>query len=95
MNFKKRTKAEIDYAVDVQKDYTGGYEFWPWLIYMRKGYLLGFFLNAALGIGCFVSGDKSDWVTWAAGGFFGLFAPGLIGYKLRQEYKDLKKGISR
>lgn len=95
MNFKKRTQAEVDYAVDVQKDFTGGYEFWPWLIYMRKGYLLGFALNAGIGIGSFITGDYSDWITWAVFGFFGLFAPGLIGYMLRREYKDLKKGISR
>jgi len=95
MNFRKRTKEEVDYAVDVQKDYTGGYEFWPWLIHMRKGYLLGFFLNAAIGIGSFVTGDKGDWITWTVGGFFGVFVPGLIGYKLRQEHGELKKGISR
>lgn len=94
MNFKKRTKEEIDYAVDVQKDYTGGYEFWPWLIYMRWSYLIGLFLNAAIGLGSFITGDKSDWITWAVGGFFGVFAPALISYKLRQDYKNLKKGIS-
>jgi hypothetical protein len=95
MNFKKRTKEEIDYAVDVQKDYTGGYEFWPWLIYMRLSYLIGLFLNAAIGLGSFITGDKSDWITWAAGGFFGVFAPALISYKLLQDYKKLKKGIGR
>lgn len=95
MNWRKRTAAEIDEAVD-KKDYTGGYEFWPWLIYMRWSYLVGFFGNLLLGWGAFISMDSEDrdWVAYAVLGFFGIFAPTLIGYMLRRDYNMLKQGQS-
>lgn len=99
----KKTQEEIDKAVK-NRDYTGGYEFWPWLWYMRKGYILGFLGNLVGGIISFTiffkeylqygfSGDT--WVGLAAGCFFGVFAPFLIGFLLRRDYKDGKQGFSR
>lgn len=93
MNWNKKTQEEIDAAV-AKKDYTGGYEFLPWLIYMRWMYLVGLFGNAALGWGAFLSSDERDWITYGVLGFFGIFAPTLIGYKLRRDYKMLQKGQS-
>jgi hypothetical protein len=97
MNWKKRTKSEIDLAVS-KKDYTGGYEWWPWLWYMRKGHMLGFFGNLLLGWIGGVSAaidEPSDWIAYAVIGFFGIFAPVTIGYLLRRDYRESKKGISR
>lgn len=99
MNWKKRTPAEVDAAV-AKKDYTGGYEFWPWLFWMRKMYVLGFLGNLLLGwiggISSFEpSNDNPEWLGYAVIGFFGVFAPTLIGYMLRRDYKEGKKGITR
>jgi len=99
MNWKKRTQAEVDAAV-AARDYTGGYEWWPWLWYMRKGYLLGFFGNLILGwaggISSFAEHNENpDWISYGVIGFFGIFAPVLIGFLLRRDYKEGKKGISR
>jgi len=98
MNWKKRTKEQIDYSTDRLNDYTGGYEWWPWLWYMRKGYLLGFFGNLALGWAGGISAmmdDPSDWISYAVIAFFGIFAPTLIAFLLRRDYKEGQKGISR
>lgn len=91
MNFKKRTSAEIESAVN-NKDYTGGYAFWPWLIYMRFMTCIGFLINLGLGIGCLsvCLSENADWISYAAFGFFGLFAPSLIMYLSRREYNQLK-----
>ena len=43
-DFKKRTKQEIDDSVD-KKDLTGGYTFFPWLLYMRTFYIVATILN--------------------------------------------------
>jgi hypothetical protein len=98
MNWKKRTQAEVDYSADKLKDFTGGYEWWPWLWYMRKGYLLGFFGNLALGWAgglSAASDDPRDWISYAVIGFFGIFAPSIIGFMLRRDYKEGKQGKTR
>jgi len=95
MNWKKRTQTEIDQAV-AKKDYTGGYEWWPWLWYMRKMYVVGFLGNLAFGItGFTLFAQDGEWVSFGVGCFFGLFAAPLIGYMIRRDYKESKKGISR
>lgn len=92
MNWKKRSEFEIELSVS-QKDYTGGYEFYPWLWHMRKMYLLGFFGNMSIGIGSLVS-SWPDPIGIGLGIFFGVFAPCLIGFLLRRDYKRLKVGQS-
>jgi hypothetical protein len=99
MNWKKRTQEEIDYSVDKLKDYTGGYEFFPWLWHMRKMYLVGLLGNLILGwYGGISSMDPNNenpqWMGYCIIGFFGVFAPILIGYMLRRDYKMSKKGQS-
>lgn len=99
MNWKKRTAAEIDEAVN-KGDYTGGYEFWPWLLWMRPMYCVSFLLVTLIGwcggLGAIIKGDANgpEWISYAVIGFFGVFAPILIGYKLRQDYKLGKQGKS-
>jgi len=95
MNFRKRTNAEIDESVR-QGDYTGGYEWWPWLLYMRKMYVVGFLGNLAGGIAGFtIFLQESDYVGLGVGIFFGLFAAPLIGFLIRRDFNESKKGISR
>jgi len=95
MNWKKRTQAEIDYSADKLKDNTGGYEFLPWLIWMRKMYIVGFLGNVAFSVaGYKFFFEETDWVGLGVGIFFTLSSI-LIGYKIRQDYTDGKKGISR
>lgn len=99
MNWKKKTPAEIADA-DKRKDYTNGYEFFPWLWHMRKMYLLGFFGNLILGWSGGIASmtpeaDNELWISYAIIGFFGVFAPTLIGLLLRRDFKESKKGISR
>ncbi len=95
MNWKKRTEAEIDESV-AKKDYTGGYEWWPWLWYMRKMYVLGFLVNLSFGIAGFtIFTQDSEWTSFGIGCFFGLFTSPLIGFLIRRDFKESKKGISR
>ena len=99
MTWRKRTKQEIDKSL-MSRDYTGGYEFWPWLLHMRKWYVIGLVLNL---IGGWVGGiysmspenENPLWLCYGIIGFFGVFAPVLIGYLLRRDYKEGKLGISR
>lgn len=97
--WSKRTKEQIKTSVN-QRDFTGGYKFWPWLWYMRKGYLLGFFGNLLIGWfgGLAALNPENDNPTWlgiGVIGFFGVFAPTLIGFLLRRDYKEGQKGITR
>lgn len=93
--FKKRTKSQID-ASTTLGDYTGGYEFLPWLLYMRLGFTVGFFANLAGGIAGFVIFfQEYDWIGLGVGCFFGVIATSLIALSLIRDYKESKKGISR
>lgn len=96
--WRKRSAQEIKESVKAN-DYTGGYKFWPWLWYMRKMYVLGFLLNLTLGweggISSFDPAAENDaWIGYTVIGFFGVFAPTLIGYMLRKDYNNLKVGKS-
>lgn len=94
MNWKKRTPMQVDESVN-KRDYTGGYEFGPWLIHMRKMYLVGLLGNLAGGLACLsIYMQEGEFVTLGCSIFFGLFAPTLIATLLRKEYKRLKKGQS-
>lgn len=98
--WSKRTEEEIEASVR-KKDYTGGYKFWPWLLWMRKMYVLGFLLNLVLGwaggLSGIIKGNSNGpaWINYAVIVFFGIFAPTLIGFLLRRDYKEGQKGISR
>jgi len=36
INLKKRTKEQVKHSIEVDKDFTGGYDnFWAWLIWMN------------------------------------------------------------
>ena len=96
MDWRKKTQQEIDQIEAKTGDATGAYEFLPWLIYMRWGYLLGLLFNLSVGVyGFFTtgSGNNTDPVAWGVGIFFSAVAI-TISLFLRKEYKNLQKGIS-
>lgn len=93
--FKKRTYIEVQEATR-NGDYTGGYNFFPWLIHMRKFMVFAFFLNIFFGYkaleGYFDNGLEI--VTLLVSLFFGVAVPSLIAVLLLREYKEKKQGIS-
>jgi hypothetical protein len=95
MNWKKRTASEIDEAV-TNGDYTGGYDFLPWVWYMRKFLLFTFFLNMFMGYKAYEGYlEVNETIGLVAAIFFGIGVPGLIGGLLFREHREKKKGISR
>jgi hypothetical protein len=96
MDWRIKSKQEIDQIEAKTGDATGAYEFLPWMIYMRWGYLIGLFFNLGVGMyGFFTtgSGSNTDPVAWGVGIFFSAAAI-TISFMLRREYKKLQKGIS-
>lgn len=94
VKWRKRTKSEINKSVE-SGDYTGGYQFLPWLLWMRSMYVIGLFLNIfAAFSGWKLYSEQSDTIGWIIGLFFTLSSL-LISYKIRQDYNDGKGGISR
>lgn len=99
MNWKKKTNAEIDQIVATTNDSTAGYEWAPWLWYMRRMHLVGLLVNVLVGfIGGFSNtdgGTNMDLANFIIIGLFGVFIPTLISLLLRRDYKEGKKGITR
>lgn len=96
MNWKKRTKQQIDQSVD-KKDLTGGYEFLPWVWHMRKLLVLAFCMNVFFGYKAFEAWPQYGYETptLIAAIFFGIGVPALILGLLIREFREKKKGISR
>lgn len=96
MDWRKRTKDEIDEAVS-KGDFTGGYDWWPWFWHMRKWYLLGFAMNFLFGwiggVSTAIS-EPSDPISYLFIAAFGVVIPILIGSFLRKDFKLGKRGIS-
>ncbi len=95
MNLKKRTKEEIDHSTDVDKDFTGGYEYLSWLIYMRRTEILCTIGLLVFGIICFctlLSSYDPTFQIWAGVG--AIIASITLNILLRRSYLQLKKGIS-
>ena len=92
--WKKRTKSELDSSVN-EGDYTGGYKFGPWLLWMRFSYIIGLLANIFASVsGWKIYIQESDNIGLVVGIFFGL-SSALIIYKLRKDYINSKKGISK
>lgn len=94
IDLRKRTKSEIDKSVK-NKDYTGGYNWYSWLIYMRFWYLIGLIANLFIGwVGGFsaISSNPELFVGYLMLLIFGLVTPIIIVYFLRSDYKSLKNG---
>ena len=93
-DFKKRTKQEIDDSVD-KKDLTGGYTFFPWLLYMRTYFLLAIFLNFFFGYKLWDAYKEYGYeiITFISAIVFTFCIPSFIVFSLSREYKRKKKGI--
>ena len=91
----QKSKHEIDEAVS-NRDFTGGYNFISWVIYMRKFFIVAllfdFFAGYTLTKAYF---EYEETPTLIAALFFGIAVPALIVTLLVREYKRLKKGISQ
>ncbi len=94
MNFKKRTKEEVEASV-INKDYTGGYDYLPWLIYMRPLYVFGAAANLAAGIHLFNIGVTEPNTVGIVAGLFFITASIAIKLLLIRDFKLSKKGISK
>ena len=99
MNWKKKTNAEIDQIVATTNDSTAGYEWAPWLWYMRRMHLVGLLANVLVGfIGGLSNtdgGTNMDLASYVIIGLFGIAIPTLIAFLLRRDYKEGKLGKSR
>lgn len=85
MSLKKRTNEEVDLSV-LNKDFTGGYNFIAWLIWLRSWFFIVFTGAIAFLIGFLICGLY----------LMASIAAGLaLGYVLllKWEYNKLKKGI--
>lgn len=93
-DFKKRTKQEIDDSVD-KKDLTGGYTFFPWLLYMRINYILAAILNLLFGYRSWGAYEEHghETATLIFAIVFTFCIPSFIVFLLFREYKRKKKGI--
>lgn len=93
----KRTNEEIQESVR-NGDYTGGYKFWPWLLWMRKGHTSALLLNLIFGWCGGISvlkDDPTDFTGYGVLIFFGIFVPILAAFLIRRDYKESQKGITR
>ncbi len=94
MNFRRRTQAEIDESVK-NDDCTGGYEFFPWLLWMRPMYVVGMLGNFIAGLCMLRIGIiDCDWIGYVAGSFF-AGAGILICFLLIRDYRESKVGKTR
>jgi hypothetical protein len=85
MNFKKRTEAEMNES-EKKRDYTGGYEYLPWLFYMRISQVIPM-LIMFLGGSYYATQEGTFWL-----GVSGIFVSFLIKFMLRRDYISLQKG---
>lgn len=94
-NLKKRTRLEIDLSTR-SGDYTGGYDFIPWLLHMRRVPTFAMFFNMFLGVLALKAYPENghEIVTLIVGLIWSIGIPALIFFLLRKEFKEKKKGIS-
>jgi len=88
LNKWKRTDAQVAESIK-NKDYTGGYKFIPWLMYMRT-----FFTCTAVPLALFVLGATFYFHSIPST----IIVSSIITcwvYLLRGEYKNAKKGIAK
>ena len=85
MNFKKRSASEIEES-EKNRDYTGGYEYLPWLLYMRISQVIPMLVM-------FLGGSYYATQEGTFGlGVSGIFVSLLIKFMLRRDYTSLQKG---
>lgn len=94
MNLKKRTKEQLDEAVK-QGDFTGGYQFLPWLIWVEIIKLLASILLPIAGIGCFIFQKGTyDLQFQIITGFCLIIAGIFVFLWTKRQYNQQKNGKS-
>jgi len=84
----------LEYSVS-QKDFTGGYNFLAWLIWVERVKALAAIGLFVAGIVCFVTLEESyDELFQSAVGIFCFLASSIIAFLTRRQYNQQKKGIS-
>jgi ABC-type multidrug transport system fused ATPase/permease subunit len=86
---KRRTDEQIRHSVEVDKDFTGGYDFLPWLIFMRTYFTLFVVLFTITVLTYIIY--SSSWVVLCF--ILPLFAT--ISFLVKNEFNKDKKGIAR
>ena len=87
LNKWKRTDAQVAESVK-NKDFTGGYKFIPWLIYMRT-----FFTCTAMPLALFILGSTIYFESKPATTLVTIIIL-CWSYLISKEYRELKNGIS-
>lgn len=88
MKLTKRTEEQIKHSIDIEKDYTGGYNFISWLVFMRT-----FFTFSAIPLALIILGATIYFQSVISI----VIVSSLIicwYFLIKKEYKELKKGIS-
>lgn len=93
MNFKRKTDAEEN-AICLKGDYTCGYNFVEWLVFLRRWHLIGTLANMAVGLGMLFSNSENDPTMKWLGIGFSFVVPAILWFMLVRDYKNGKKGIS-
>lgn len=94
MNWKKRSNEEIEKSIK-SGDLTGGYDFLPWVVYMRLYFVIAIILNIFIGYKLLQNINDSSLVSIIFGIFLGIGVPFLIMVLLTKEFKRKKKGLSQ
>ena len=86
LRIKKRSEEEVNLSVK-NKDYTGGYDFINWLLFMRRYYLL---YTLGAGIIMYMALREESY------GFVGFFLViySIFAFCAVRDYKRSKKGLS-
>lgn len=94
MIFEKRTPQQIQEAVN-NKDFTGGYNYWPWLWFVEKVKLAVFIVLPIFGICCLIFTEKSyNILVQNCVGFAAIIVGICIFALTKKQYKQQKNGIS-
>jgi len=94
MNWKKRSNEEIEKSVQ-SGDLTGGYDFLPWVVYMRLYFVIAILADIFIGYKLLQNIRESSLVSIIFGIFLGIGVPFLIMALLTKEFKRKKKGLSQ
>jgi cellobiose-specific phosphotransferase system component IIC len=91
----QKSKHEIDEAVS-NHDFTGGYNFISWVLYMRKFFIVALLFDFFAGYQlCKAYQAYEETPALIAAISFGLIIPVIIIVLLLREYKNLKRGKSQ
>lgn len=95
MNLSKRKKGQLDYSVEVNKDFTGGYNLLAWIILVERVKGIAVIALMAASAFCFLSTEDSLDLVFQFWTGIGCFIVSIIILILTvRQYNQMKKGIS-